>query len=182
MELNIYAGGDELPLPIYYQVQGFSRVVWWDGDGYNIDLGLEEPAIHVVLADGKLLISYAAIIWRDIQHDGIMYKCYGLSGVLTFPAFRRRGFGGRVVQAATDYIRNEQMAEIALLWTDPVNENFYTRCGWQAMPSMTTLVGNPDRPQVYDEELPMMLFISERAKAKSGSFESAHLYVGEEQW
>lgn len=181
-ELNIYRSGADVPRPLYYQAQAFSRIVFGDIEDYDIDLELHEPGMHVVVSEGNLLISWATIVWRDIHHAGQSYTCFGLSGVLTFPAFRNRGYGGQVVKTATDLIRADARADIALLWTARHNANFYARFGWQVMPAMTTLIGSPDAPEVYDDELTMMLFVSEKGQSGMTDFEQGRVYIGEEEW
>jgi GNAT superfamily N-acetyltransferase len=181
-ELRIYRTSAELPLPLYYQAQAFSRIFWSDGDDYDIDLGLNESAIVVVLVNGNSLITHAAIVYADVTCAGRTYKCCGLSSVMTFPAFRKRGYGGQVVQAATALIREDTAVDIALLWTAPQNTHFYSRYGWQALPTLTILMGDAAEPTVYDEEVPMMLFLSEKGRQDAARFEHGRVYVGEEGW
>ncbi|NJK78726.1 MAG: GNAT family N-acetyltransferase [Chloroflexaceae bacterium] len=180
--MSIYQTGDALPRPLYYQAEAFSRIVFDDDEEYDIDLGLTEPAVHITVAQGNLLIAYAAVSWTDLEHAGVQYRCYGLSTVLTFPAFRRRGYGGQMVQAAITLITQAADADIALLWTTPNNIDWYTRYGWRALPALTTLVGDPAAPEVDDEETAMMLFISEKGRAGEPAFEQGRVYVGEERW
>lgn len=182
-QLHIYRSAGELPLPYYYQAQAFMRIAWGENHDYDIDLGLkEENCAYVILAQGNRLISYCEVNWRTITHAGETYKCYGLSGVLTFPGFRKRGCGGQVVNAAGKLIREDQSADLALLWTAPHNASFYARYGWAAMPKLQTLIGEMENPTVYDDELPMMQFISSKGQAAREIFENGRVYVGEEQW
>jgi GNAT superfamily N-acetyltransferase len=163
-------------------MQAFIRIFWADGDDYDIDYGLREEAFHVLLAIGNALISYAGVVSVHIQHAGITYTCFGLSSVMTFPAFRKRGYGGHVVEVATSLIHQDTSADIALLWTPHPNEHFYARHGWQAMPHMTILVGDPAHPTVKDDELPMMLFLSDKGKQGRSDFEHSRVYIGEIGW
>ena len=178
--LTIYREGTPIPDHFYYQAQAFSRLNWYDSDTYDIDLEREELT-HIVLAEGKLLISYAQVLWRDIEHDGVIYKCGGLSGVMTYPHFRRRGYGGQVVQAATNLI-TDALADIALLWTAGKNHHFYGQFGWQPLPNMVTLIGDRNKPEIFDDEGAMMLFISDKGIQGQASFENGSVYVGEEEW
>jgi hypothetical protein len=50
------------------------------------------------------------------------------------------------------------------------------------MPDMTTLIGDKNRPEVYDEERIMMRFISEKGVQGRSNFEQGRVYVGPEQW
>ena len=178
-QLMIY---DKIPTHFYYQAQAFSRIIWYDSDIYDIDLELDEPMTHIVLANGKSLISYAQILSKQVMLEGKMYSCYGLSGVMTFPFFRKRGYGGQVIEAAIALMQNDHSADIALLWTEDHNQHFYSQYGWQAMPNMTSLIGDKSQPKVYDEEGAMMLFLSDKAKQNRAQFENGAVYVGEEQW
>lgn len=178
-QLMIY---DKIPEHFYYQAQAFSRIIWYDSDRYDIDLELDAPMTHIVLANGKSLISYAQVLSKTINHEGTVYNCYGISGMMTFPFFRKRGYGGQVVEAAISVMQDNKFADIALLWTESHNQQFYKRYGWQTMPTMTTLIGNQSQPDVYDEEGAMMLFLSDQAKQSRSKFENESIYVGEEQW
>ncbi|MEO1166987.1 MAG: GNAT family N-acetyltransferase [Chloroflexota bacterium] len=181
-ELKIYHATKDLPLPLYYQVETFVRIEWTDDEDYDIDEGLDEPNIHIVLSEGNTLFSYASVIWVDIVHNEISYKCYGLRSVFTFSASRRQGFGGQVVKAATDLIQQKEDADIALLWTEAHLVDYYVRYGWRAMPDTTILIGEPDEPEIFNEEIPMMLFVSDKGRAGISAIESGQLYVGDEPW
>jgi len=181
-DLHIYRTTAELPLHFYYQAQAFVRIFWVDGEDYNIDLGLQYQELHIVLAKDKSLVAYASVSVQDVQLAGVAYRCYGLSGVMTFPAFRKFGYGGQVIDTALNLIREDTSADIALLWTDPQNVHFYVEHGWIAMPDMTTLMGDPTHPTVFDDELALMLFLSERAQRQRAAFERGQIYIGEENW
>jgi len=178
----IYRNPSKIPDYFYYQAQAFSRIIWYDSDDYDIDLELNDPMTHIVLANGKSLISYAQILSKEVTHKDLSYQCYGLSGVLTYPFFRKRGYGGQVVKSAMSIMRDDPSADIALLWTETQNLSFYTRLGWQLMDSMITLIGDETQPSVYVEEQAMMLFISDKAKHHRSQFENGRIYVGQEQW
>jgi GNAT superfamily N-acetyltransferase len=181
-ELHIYRSGAELPLHYYYQAQAFMRIVWGDLDNYDMDYGLQEEAQHVVVARGKTLISYAAVIWITLEFEGEHYRCYGLTGVMTYPHFRGRGYGGQVVAAATDIIRQDPAADMGLLWTAENNAGFYAKYSWEVMPDLTTLYGDPQKPTVADDELRLILFVSDKASAARDRFAHGRLYVGAETW
>ncbi|MGB1285469.1 MAG: GNAT family N-acetyltransferase [Aggregatilineales bacterium] len=180
--LKIYRDEQKIPLPLYYQAETFIRIEWIDSDDYEIDGGLAEPAIQVAVSEGNLLIAYAAIIWLDIEHTDETYHCYGLNSVFTFAEYRRRGFGGQVVEAATATIQQQPGADIALLWAAPKDVGFYEKYGWRAMHEMTTLMGDPDSPDVYIDEVAMMLFVSQKAQGNMQDFVSGRIYVGDEPW
>ena len=180
MDVQIFPSNTELPEYFYYQAMALGRVMWGESDEYNIDLGVAAPAQHLVIAQGKRLISYASIVRVPLEVNGTTYQCLGLGGVMTFPHFRKRGYGTQLVQAATQLIREDTSADIALLWAEPANHRLYAKHGWEVMPHLITLEGNATSPEPYTDEPAMMLFLSE--KGKSANFERASVYVGEEKW
>lgn len=180
-ELHVYRSSAELPIHFYYQAQSFVRMEFIDGDAYDIDGEIDKPAMHVVVANGKSLLSYVQVTWTTLDVAGETFKCYGLGGMMTYPAYRKRGLGGQVLDAAMSLIREDSAADVALLWTAHHNVHFYTEHGWEAMPNLLTTVGDPANPQVYDEEMRMMLFLSERGQAARPHFEG-RVYVGQETW
>lgn len=182
VELRTYAVGTPLPPHFYYQMEAFSRIVWGENpeDGHDLDTDLNISSHHFVIAQGKRLIAYASVSYVELELQGIRYLCGGLGGVMTFPAFRKRGYGGRVVQAATMAVQQNPAADIGLLWTASQNEAFYNRYGWQSLPGLVTLIGQPPVP--YDAELRMMIFTSEKGKKARSVFEHGQIYVGLDHW
>jgi GNAT superfamily N-acetyltransferase len=135
---------------------------------------------HVVaLVDGPAVFSSATVVWKMIEHAGQLYKTYGLSSVMTYPAFRKKGYGRRVVDAATETIRAVGDADIAILWTDSELHKFYASSGWEHPEAITMLVGEP--PQPYNAYL-MMLFLSEHARQHRADFERTPVYFGPYSW
>lgn len=183
-EIKIYSSAKEMPAPLYYQAETFVRLTWADDRDYDMDVGFYEPAVNVTLAqeETNTLFSYAPIIELDLNFEGTDYRCYGLRSVFTFPASRRRGYGGQVVQASTEFIQGQEDEDIALLWTEAKNVDFYARYGWITMPELTILEGDPESPQVNDEEMPMMLFTSKSGRSAKQAISSGQLYIGDEPW
>lgn len=182
IELQIYPVGTALPLHFCYQMESFSRIVWGEDPDETGDIedGFGEEGHHFVMARGKRLISYAMISYHTLELEGESYRCAGVGGVMTYPAFRQRGYGGQVVGAATATILNDPTVDIALLWTNPKNDAFYRQHGWETMHGLTTLMGTP--PVVFDEEQRMMLFVSQKGKGARDKFATGTVYVGQEHW
>ena len=95
---------------------------------------LNDPALHAMifslLVDSQLA-SHLSVQRKTIEHRGETYKAYGLSGVLTVPAFRGKGYGEQIVRAATAFMEQDG-ADIGLFTCDPPLRTFYERCGWTA--------------------------------------------------
>jgi GNAT superfamily N-acetyltransferase len=173
---------EELPAHYAQQIRDFIRINWYDGYVHDV----HEPLFpaswnpHVIaLVDGPALFSSATVVWKMIEHAGQPYKTYGLSSVMTYPAFRKKGYGRCVVDAATATIRAAGDADVGILWTQPHNHNFYAQSGWEHPEGITMLVGEP--PQPFTAYL-MMLFLSDRARKHRSDFESTPVYFGPHSW
>lgn len=174
----------ELPSHLAWQVHCFIRIHWFDS--FQFDPNATWPSgnfhqKHFVMGEGKALYSYTLVLQKDLEHEGETYTCYGLGAVMTYPAFRRRGYGAQVVGAATDYIREQPEADIAVLWTTADLERFYGQHGWEHTPDIRFLSGDRDDPQVFDQ-FTMMLFLSEQGQRARERFAHQPVYFGQYTW
>jgi GNAT superfamily N-acetyltransferase len=187
-DVAIYREGD-FPPELECQAVSFVRIAWpfaFAGeDRYETHLWPGWNTAHVVVAERGVLISYAAVIETTVECAGERYRTLGLSSVFTYPQFRREGYGGRVLEAATRYI-GASGADVAMLWCDRALERFYARRGWSATRGSATLVGDRDAPTREDHGghlvTRMMLFVSDRGRAARSAFESEPVYVGLYTW
>jgi GNAT superfamily N-acetyltransferase len=184
VKLLMYAG-DELPEDLTCQVLSFQRIQWPEGFvGLNrlrkwIHHAEQHPT-HFVLVENGVLISYAGVLWKYLTHAGEVQKTYGLSGVLTFPAFARQGYGRRVVAAATTHIR-ESDADIGLFTCAPYLKDFYSASGWTPMEG-AVLLGGPSSAPYPNDELVMMGFFSGKGRRGHTAFASKPIYFDDDLW
>lgn len=185
-KLSMYRSRDLPPL-VKAQILAFMRIEWTGGYSGEQQFrdevwpeGEADNTVHFVLEERGFVISQAGVVWKTITPDGVTYKTGGLTGVLTFPDFARRGHGTRVVEAATKYIA-EAGADIGLTTCEPALRSFYARAGWLPLPNTTLLFGDVASPVAVDE-LVLMLFVSEKAKRGRQSFEGRQVYVGANTW
>jgi predicted acetyltransferase len=177
---NIYKQS-KFPPAFKWQALGFMRLEWPSAFTGNRKLVTEtyppesEP-VHFVAAEGDLLISYAAIIRMTLEHAGEAYKVYGLGNMLTFPSFRREGYGTQILELATEFIKRSDV-DISILFCQPERKSFYGKPGWQVSRSPTR-VGVPGRYRT-DDSLRMMLFVSEKGRRDRKKFEEEPVYVDE---
>jgi hypothetical protein len=181
---QVYASDDELPADIKLQALCFLRMNYPEGfQGTNdtrdwLHNASDEP-IHIALTTpNRILASYCAVVRKPLNHADEVFNCWGLTGVLTYPAFRHRGLGTRVVQIGTGIIR-DSAADIGLFHCDHSLKQFYESCGWLALENAVTLVG--DHPEPSDELL-MMLFLSQKALNHQANFVDTSFYFGESTW
>jgi GNAT superfamily N-acetyltransferase len=176
---------DELPGDLRCQILSFHRLVWpEDFTGEDRLRHWIQPAryhpFHVAIVDAGVLVSYAGVMWKDLEHAGQTYRTYGLSGVLTYPMFRRQGYGRQVVEAATAVIRASD-ADIGLFVCLPHLINFYAASGWIPMPQAVLRSGPKSLAQPTQEQV-MMGFFSPRGKRARPSFTSLPIDFDDVLW
>ncbi len=101
--------------------------------------------------------------------------------MLTAPAFRKEGIGGRVVAAASDYIRASD-ADIGMLFTYPAIEHFYARYGWTHLPEPGVTYGDPADLHHDADAYVMLLPVSAKAHAHRADFDRGPINVGHSRW
>jgi GNAT superfamily N-acetyltransferase len=180
---HIYESQD-LPERFKCQIISFVRIEW--PELFSGDLRLrdwtsksEMHPITFLLEEEGVLISHLEVVWNTLQHAGEAYKTYALSGVFTYPAFRKQGFGLQLVLSAKDYIKQQADADIVLFHS--IVKGFYEQAGFERMDNLVTLVGDPQHPE-RSGETGFMLFLSEKGKRGRSSFEKGLVYVGETIW
>src|SRR5258706_16358807 len=110
-DVLIYRRGEALPPHFYYQAEAAMRIIFEEDEGEALTPQSDPQRIHVIIANGVKLIAHAAIICTTLQHQGAAYKCYGLRGVFTFTAYRRKGYGREIVTTANNLIREDAAAD-----------------------------------------------------------------------
>lgn len=167
--------------PVFkWQAVSFMRCEWpsiFQGEltflteTYSPDL---EP-VHFVAAEGDVLLSYAAIIRLNIKQAGRPFTVYGFGNMFTFPPYRGKGYGRRVLDLATDYILKGDV-DVSILFCEAKLAPFYALSGWQ-MTLAPTRIGRPDRYEPYENAIRMMLFVSAHGKGYRKAFEEQPVYV-----
>ena len=165
LELLTFPG--RLPTHLKWQAVSFIRIVWpWHDHGT-----IGEPSnpalrpVHFALVAGHQLISLATATEVEMEHAGQRFRMGGLGNVMTFPAYRGRGHGSRVVEATTRHIEASGV-DVAALFCGVQRIPFYERSGWRVVPSAPG-----------EESARMMLFVSERGRVARPAFEAAPFHV-----
>lgn len=176
---------DNLPDHIRCQILSFLRIHYLEGFvGRNrlrkwISPEYEHP-IYVVLIDDGVLISHTEVKWKYLVHGEETYKVYGLSGVFTYPAFQKQGYGRRIVEAGTRYILSTD-ADLGMFHCSPDLGRFYAASGWLSMDEVVTLYRERSHPKI-SSELAMMMFLSPKAQSNRHTFEKQPVYFGSSTW
>lgn len=172
---------NDFPSALKWQALAFMRVQWpsiFTGEEQFVTdtFPPELDPVHFVAVEGDLLISYASLFRMDLEHASKIYKIYGLGNMLTFPSFREKGIGGKVLGMATEHIKHNAV-DLSMLFCDPQRESFYGKRGWKITRSPTR-IGSPN--QYKDHDLTrMMLFLSEKARQGIKDFNEEPVYVDE---
>jgi len=182
-ELVIYHHQKDIPPLIYQQILDFLRIVWTDGfqEKNRLRDWVTNEKIHPVtflLVEKGLLISCVQVVWKYLEHAGNTYKTYGLTGVFTYPQFRKQGYGIKLLNATREYIE-KQDADIVMFNSDKTG--FYEKAGYERMDKVVTLKGNPDKPET-DDGYAFMIFLSEKGRKGRIDFETKQVYFGEDTW
>jgi GNAT superfamily N-acetyltransferase len=154
-------------------------IVWRREPLERLDEQARTPSRHVSAGRRGVLISRLEVVWDVLAHTGETYLTYGLSGVLTYPAFRKQGYGLQLVQSAKAYI--EQQTEADLVLFHSTLTGFYEQAGFERMDHLITLVGDPHHPE-RSLETAFMLFLSDKGRRGRSRFEKASVYGGESIW
>jgi GNAT superfamily N-acetyltransferase len=179
-----FFASQDVPERFQCQILSFVRIEWPELFSGNLRLRdwTSKPELHPVtflLEEEGVLMSRLEVVWDVLHHAGEAYKTYGLSGVFTYPAFRKQGYGLHLVQSAKDYIEQRGDADIVLFHSTLTG--FYEQAGFERIEHLVTLVGDPQNPETSDETA-FMLFVSEKGKVGRSSFETGSVYVGETIW
>lgn len=103
---------------------------------------------------------------------------YALSGMFTYPQFRKKGYGMQILMAAKQYIL-QQDGDMIMIHS--CLNGFYEKAGFEQMPKVITLVGSPKNPKKSNQSV-FVLFLTEKGKKGRKDFESEPFYFGEDLW
>lgn len=183
VQQTIYKTG-KLPSDIKWQVLSFLRIQWPEGFlGKNrLRDWITDENLHpvsFVRMENNLVLSYTEVVWKELKHCGVIYKTYGLTGVFTYPTFRKEGHGLGVVKAAKEYIKKQKDGDIVLFTS--IHRGFYEKAGFTYIDNVKLFEGDSKHPKEHKENV-FMLFLSEKGRAGRSDFETKPIYFGENTW
>jgi GNAT superfamily N-acetyltransferase len=174
---------DTLPTHLAYQREAFIRLLWIDRSVGNPDYTLTLNPLnirHEVYVQNDALVSSVSILKTDVTLGDQSLVCYGIEAMITYPFWRKRGYGGDLMKRATTFIHEQPDAALGLLWTSVAP--FYIPYGWEVMRDHPTGFGDPRDPVVNDHEDTMMLFVSDTSNALRAQMTRGAVYVGARVW
>ncbi|HEV2067722.1 MAG TPA: GNAT family N-acetyltransferase [Thermomicrobiales bacterium] len=173
---------DQVPPELNWQAVSFMRVEWpfINGGMFRETYPAELRPVHFFVVQDDLLLSYAATFRQPVEHAEVTYEMACLGNVFTYPGARRKGYGRRVVEAATRHIRASD-SDIATLFCDPHLARFYAANGWKATPESRTYLQGSMRSDGGEQEgvdaRRMMLFLSSKGLAGQHAFRTLPMQV-----
>jgi len=131
-----------------------------------------------VLMDNGMVLSHAAVPRKTIEHCGKNYLAFGLSSVVTRQALRRKGFGHRIIECATNYMKQEN-ADLGVFTCDSHLAPFYTFSGWEVAYNVPLIGGTIEKPFPSDKigKLTIIQFFSEKAMKYREEILSRPIYI-----
>jgi GNAT superfamily N-acetyltransferase len=124
-------------------------------------------ALSFYLLDGRHVVSYAAVVHKQIEYRDATLWIAGLSCVATDPDYQGRGLGSRVVGAATRYIEQSTI-DLGIFTCDPPLARFYISAGaWTVAPDVVLIGGQYDGAltSVALQKVVLMRLFSAKAQA-----------------
>ncbi|MCM3222928.1 GNAT family N-acetyltransferase [Bacillus sp. AR8-1] len=154
--------------PEYYQNNEHKQ--WPDTQDTN--------SISLVLVENNVVISHVGIPSKYIKHHGENYKAFGLSEVMTNPAYRKQGYGLKLIKEAALFIERNT-PDISIFTCEPSLVHFYSLGGWNHIKNTNVIGGTKDKPFRSDSLglATMIRFHSSKAEKNRFTFEQADIYL-----
>ncbi|MGW0395162.1 GNAT family N-acetyltransferase [Streptomyces sp. NPDC003042] len=141
-----------LPEELAAQVAALEAAAW-PGCAPGHDPRLAPRVMLLVDGEGDGAGTVAAaltLLHKPVPLAGRTYRAAGLSGVVTRPELRGRGFGARLVAAAYAALAADPAVDLALFSCDRPLAAFYEAAGFACLPGTVLVGGTPDEPLATD--------------------------------
>lgn len=175
------------PSQLRQQVLDLQDEAWPPEVGLLASSNGHDPALSplsMLLVDGDTVLAALDILFKELEHDGEIYRAAGLSRVVSGAATRRAGHGRRLVQAAHDAMASMPL-DLGLFTCDRPLKVFYEGSGWHELDGTVLIGGTPAAPFPSDrpgfDKVTMGDFFSAPAQSKAMAFHGTRiaLYPGE---
>jgi len=108
---------------------------------------------HVLVADGDVVVSHAAVVDRILEVAGASVHTGYVEGVATLPGRQREGLGSLVMTEVTRLLHSE--FEMGALSTG--RHSFYARFGWERWQGPTFVRHGAETVRTEDEDDGLMV-------------------------
>ncbi|HEV7473808.1 MAG TPA: GNAT family N-acetyltransferase [Pyrinomonadaceae bacterium] len=107
----------------------------WGVDIFGADafnLRWRPKDVHFLLDVDGMTVSHVGVLKHDVTIAGERVTVGGVGGVVTLPAWQKRGYASELMQHAVDFFRNWKVAA-GLLFCMPWRVPFYESQGWRVV-------------------------------------------------
>jgi predicted N-acetyltransferase YhbS len=88
---------------------------------------------HVLVWEGTEIVTHVEIVERTAMVGGRAVRLGGIGGVVTRPAWRKKGLAETAMQAARDFLHDPLGVAFGLLVCGEELIPYYSRLGWQLL-------------------------------------------------
>ena len=177
--LHIFDARVAIPDELERQIRAALSTLWPELEPIDYAKPLIDPAFnptYFVVCDEGSLVAYTRTICARVAVHGYSMKLYGLGDMLTVPKQRLKGYGSRILRAATAHITADAEADAGILVSEPQLELFYQQCGWSHMPDVRIVTDEGEARFV------MMLLLSPRARDACSAIGNAAWPLPGDEW
>ena len=131
----------------------------------------------VIIKEGKA-IGQVAIRKQSFSHKGTSYLAYGISEMVTHPAYQKQGLGTQLLQKVATFIEG-QKPDICIFTCRPELIPFYKKGGFWFCEKLFLVGGTPENP-FPSQELglcTMLRLYSKRAIINKAGFAQGEIFL-----
>ncbi len=110
---------------------------WFQNEFGSIPLQWSKPEWYVLAFSQSNLIGRVGILKRSISVEGTPFEIAGITGMITGLEWRGLRIGTRMLERATEFIRDEMQVAFALLLCRMRVASFYAKLGWKSVEGPT---------------------------------------------
>ncbi|MFI6289237.1 GNAT family N-acetyltransferase [Streptomyces sp. NPDC051018] len=122
----------------------------FDGDFADEDWEHTLGGVHALVRDSDgVLVGHGSVVMRRVRHRGRSYRVGYVEGVAVHSEHRRRGLGGRLMEALEQVV--ERAYVFGALSASPEGAGLYVSRGWRLWPGRLEALG-PDGVVPFPDE------------------------------
>lgn len=101
-------------------------------NSYNLQWRFKD--VHFLLHEDEKLVSHVGVLKHTVFLGEMPVAVAGIGGVVTIPAAQKKGYAGKLMMHAADFI-NQWEVSAGMLFCLPHMVAFYAALGWQTVES-----------------------------------------------
>jgi GNAT superfamily N-acetyltransferase len=130
---------------------------WGDGidmwDVWELRVKWLPQTHHFIGYEDGNAVAHAGTLRHVVRHKGNDLCLGGLKSVLTAPEARGKGYGSKVIRAATDHMAQELSVDFGLLFCKESLLEFYADLGWEHVANDVLIIHPEDGKKPWPREV-----------------------------